>query len=280
MQRHNDENAEVITAVGKGLILPPRLLALSAFFTVLRGKVDFRFGSQRFAARKGDIFYLPPDTVFSADAGEDDAAVRYTTFDLLAMRADAEEFDNELISIFRLRHRHTAVQYTEDSAIYPLLSSTILRIFEEYSERELCYRLAVKAAIYESVAYILRDYAEGEYSFARTAYKNILRLRPVVAYIDLHYREKIYLSHLAALTTVSDDHFERLFRDTFGKTPLEYVTFLRFQKGLAALLSPVDSVSAVAEKTGFSGGTYFTHVFNEAMGLSPKEYRRIMGVTK
>ncbi len=272
------ETAEVYTASGKGLILPPRLHGLSVFLSVVRGEVDFRFGAQRFTARAGDIFYLPPDTVFSADAKDTDATLRYTPFDLLSLRADAEEFDNELIAIFRLRHRHLAVRYTPESPVYPLLSSTILRIFEEYSERELCYRLAVKAAIYESVAYILRDYAESEYSFARTAYKNILRLRPVIAYIDVHYKEKIYLADLSALTTVSADHFERLFRETFAKTPLEYVTFLRLQKGLAALLSPADSVSAVAEKCGFSGGTYFTQVFTDAMGLSPKEYRREMGV--
>ena len=69
-------------------------------------------------------------------------------------------------------------------------------------------------------------------------------------------------------------HFEKLFRTAMGRTPLEYVGFVRLCRAMELLIHTDDSVTRIARAAGFSGSTFFTRRFTEVVGLSPQEYRR------
>ncbi|UVI27410.1 helix-turn-helix transcriptional regulator [Paenibacillus spongiae] len=71
----------------------------------------------------------------------------------------------------------------------------------------------------------------------------------------------------------SAPHFHRLFKEQTGSTPLEYFTMLRMEKGAQLLLSTKLPVQDVAYACGYEDSKYFSRLFRQYEGFSPKQYR-------
>ncbi len=263
----------VSSEAGLGFRLLPMLYGGAQLIHVLRGKVNFRFGVHSLSGMSDDIFYLPPGTVMSAE-GVGYAVIRRAVFDVTGLLKETDGFDSELLSIHAMRHKHSAASYPREHPLHGYLAQAMQKLYDEWQSKDVCYRLAMKATLLEMMASILRAFAAEQYLEDRTAYKNMQRLRPVLQYVDAHYAEKIYIRDLSALTDVSEDHFEKLFRTAMGRTPLEYVGYVRLCRSLELLIHTRDSVTKVARAAGFSGSTFFTRRFCEVVGLSPQAYRK------
>jgi YesN/AraC family two-component response regulator len=101
-----------------------------------------------------------------------------------------------------------------------------------------------------------------------------MRLRPVVDYIDEHFGEKIYIETLADMITVSPDYFTKMFKDSIGKTPVDYINGIRINKALELLSVSDVPVNEIAEMIGFSNPNYFHKIFKQYMDTSPLAYRK------
>ena len=257
---------------GEGDLLLPTFTRGAEWITVIAGSVEFSFGTERVTAVAGDILYLPPMTVLSAYS-VGGASIRRAVFDMSLVSEHLAEFDRELLSIFLIRKTHHYTRFYAGSRVTEQLSEAFDRLYNEWAMKEICFRLTVVAALSEMMAVTLRAFVDEEYLDDRTAYKNVLRLRPVMEYIEENKRKRIYIHELSVLTALSEDHFEKLFRATVGRTPFEYIQYVRMNEALCRLVATEDSVAKVASASGFSGGTYFARLFTEAMGVSPRDYR-------
>lgn len=257
---------------GEGDLLLPTFTRGAEWITVIAGSVEFSFGTERVTAVAGDILYLPPMTVLSAYS-VGGASIRRAVFDMSLVSEHLAEFDRELLTIFLIRKTHHYTRFYAGSRVTEQLSEAFDRLYNEWAMKEICFRLTVVAALSEMMAVTLRAFVDEEYLDDRTAYKNVLRLRPVMEYIEENKRKRIYIHELSVLTALSEDHFEKLFRATVGRTPFEYIQYVRMNEALCRLVATEDSVAKVASASGFSGGTYFARLFTEAMGVSPRDYR-------
>ena len=71
------------------------------------------------------------------------------------------------------------------------------------------------------------------------------------------------------------DYLRRCFKEELGKTPLEYLTWLRIRRGkLLMLQDTYVGVEDVAEQCGFRDSFYFSTCFKKHVGLSPLQYRK------
>jgi len=66
----------------------------------------------------------------------------------------------------------------------------------------------------------------------------------------------------------------RTMRRAVGKSPLEYLTALRLERGLDLLASTDCSVRSITEMIGFRQSCYFCRLVRRSTGMSPLEYRR------
>ena len=66
---------------------------------------------------------------------------------------------------------------------------------------------------------------------------------------------------------------ERLFRKYTGVSPAAYLSGLRLEHAAELLKSPECSITETAFRCGFSNLAYFSRVFRQKYGLSPREYR-------
>ena len=121
---------------------------------------------------------------------------------------------------------------------------------------------------------LLRYYCGTKDDSDRMIYHNVLRLRPVISYIDEHFREKIYIEELSAMINVSPDYFTKMFKESIGKTPIDYINGIRVNRALALLSETDESVNDISDGLGFSNPNYFHKIFKQYMDTSPLAYRK------
>jgi transcriptional regulator GlxA family with amidase domain len=90
---------------------------------------------------------------------------------------------------------------------------------------------------------------------------------------DRHYAEPLDLEALARAADVSKYHFGRLFADTYGETPMRYLTRRRIERAQDLLRSANLTVTEVCMLVGFSSLGSFSSRFHELVGESPRQYR-------
>lgn len=98
--------------------------------------------------------------------------------------------------------------------------------------------------------------------------------RRVAEYIDAAFESDIALADLAALCGLSEDHFARAFRKSFGIPPYRYQLRLRLERAKALLADPELPVGAVAALVGFPRAQGLTRLFLRELGITPLRFRR------
>jgi AraC-like DNA-binding protein len=92
--------------------------------------------------------------------------------------------------------------------------------------------------------------------------------------IDRDYARPLDIPALARVAAVSEAHFIRTFRATFGETPHRYLQRRRVERAMALLRSTDRSVTDVCFAVGFSSLGTFSRTFRDIVGRSPSAFRR------
>jgi AraC-like DNA-binding protein len=98
--------------------------------------------------------------------------------------------------------------------------------------------------------------------------------RRLTTYIDAHLTETIRIEELAELVNLSESHFSRAFRCSFGASAHEYVTRRRIEVGQSLMLTTREPLCAIALRCGLSDQSHFTRVFRRIVGETPYVWRR------
>lgn len=100
---------------------------------------------------------------------------------------------------------------------------------------------------------------------------------PVAVAIDFATRnldQPLPVTVLAARAGVTPRELVRLFRESVGTGPLQFIVDLRVRTARELLADPRRSITEVAFETGFFDGPHFTRTFTRLVGLSPRAFRR------
>jgi AraC-like DNA-binding protein len=106
----------------------------------------------------------------------------------------------------------------------------------------------------------------GEHGLTLTARSRVMR------FIEQHLAERITLAELASAACMSRFHFARMFRLSFGQSPMEYVLTAKIDLAKQLLLAGSHSIAYVAAMLGFADQSHFTRSFRRVAGCSPRQY--------
>ena len=109
---------------------------------------------------------------------------------------------------------------------------------------------------------------------SRAAEKSNLAMLRAKDAMDRAYGEPLDVPTLARIAYVSEAHFIRTFRATFGETPNRYLQRRRVERAMFLLRSTDRSVTDVCMDVGFSSLGTFSRVFRDIVGEPPSVYRR------
>lgn len=99
------------------------------------------------------------------------------------------------------------------------------------------------------------------------------QLRQVLAYIDANLEADIKLADLAQLLDLSPFHFSRLFKQSLGVSPYQYLIRQRVERAKLLLRQTGDRITDIAFQCGFSSHSHLTKQFRQVTGVTPRVYR-------
>ena len=158
----------------------------------------------------------------------------------------------------------------------PVIESMARMAFDELQRND-----AMASNLYaDSVANILAVQLLREYSSEKMPpekrYVNGLtnrKLALVLELIESDLSADLPLKVLANTADLSEYHFLRMFKQSTGYTPHQYVLNQRIERAKMLLKKTDMTVTEIAYLLGFSTPAHFTHYFRRKTGLTPTEMR-------
>ncbi|MCH5188696.1 MAG: AraC family transcriptional regulator [Oscillospiraceae bacterium] len=99
-------------------------------------------------------------------------------------------------------------------------------------------------------------------------------VRRAKAHIHSHYMEPLSIGEIAAGAGIDRSYLSRLFKDSEGISPQEYLIRYRLHLAKTLLLETDYNVSSVARLVGYSDALDFSKRFKSRFGLSPLKWRK------
>ena len=105
---------------------------------------------------------------------------------------------------------------------------------------------------------------------AEESNRRLLRARDAM---DRDFAEPLDIQALARIAHVSEAHFIRTFRATFGEPPHRYLQRRRVERAMFLLRESDRPVSEICLDVGFTSLGTFGRTFRRIVGESPTDYR-------
>ena len=101
------------------------------------------------------------------------------------------------------------------------------------------------------------------------------KLRRVAEFIDNNLGEELTIEAIAEVAGLSQFHFARVFRQTTGSTPQQYVKQKRIENAKHLLTVSDLPLVEVSMRTGFKNQSHFTTLFRKLTNFTPRIWREL-----
>lgn len=146
-------------------------------------------------------------------------------------------------------------------------TNNIMRIaMDDNSQKDIMADFALKELLIRLMQTQARSMVE------KNIVKNKSRIGFAVDYIRKNLHQKLSIESIAKLAYVSKSNFFKMFKDELGTSPNDFILQERINKA-KELLASQNSIKETAYQTGFSDTNYFTRVFKQLVGVTPKNYQ-------
>lgn len=99
------------------------------------------------------------------------------------------------------------------------------------------------------------------------------KLRKVIEYINENLEHDLSLNAIATTIEMSSYHFARMFKQSMGLAPHQYVIKLRLKQAQVLLTTTELTILEISFRVGFKSQSHFTRLFRKLTGITPRAYR-------
>ena len=167
--------------------------------------------------------------------------------------------------------------------IIPQFAVTDLRLSQiaqwlliELREKQMGSSLYVESLTTMLMVHLLRNYCAvkqniPDYKGGLAQYK----LKKAIAFINENLDRDLRLVEIANLVAMSPYHFARMFKQSTGFTPHQYLVRQRLTKAKELLRYSDMAIADVGYTVGYKNPSHFAKVFRQHLKVTPKAYRDI-----
>jgi AraC-like DNA-binding protein len=242
---------------------------------ILKGTAMHVIDEQEFPVKAGDVFVIAPNHEHQyqemhglalANILFDHNALMMEQWDIRALPGFHALFSLE--PAFRTRHNFRSRLQLSDPQLNHI-NEIIHDLTRETEQRNPGYRVMAKGLFMQLAVTLSRAYS------AQPTEESIdlLRIGDAIAHIETNYADKITLDELARKSHLSQRHFNRVFQECIGRSPIDHLMHVRCQKAAELLKGTDRAITDIAFDCGFSDSNYFTRCFRKTMDQTPKQYR-------
>jgi AraC family transcriptional regulator len=102
----------------------------------------------------------------------------------------------------------------------------------------------------------------------------VWQVRKVREYVDAHIAGRMLVLDLSAVVNLSEAHFARSFKRTFGLSPHAFVLRRRLELAARLMLESTESLTDIALRCGFTDQAHLCKHFKRSMEETPAAWRR------
>lgn len=103
--------------------------------------------------------------------------------------------------------------------------------------------------------------------------QNTYVIKNAINYINKNYKKNITLDEVANHVHLNPAYFSTLFKKELKISFKNYLNKIRIEESKISLKKPDKSILEIALEVGYEDQSYFTKVFKNITGITPKEYR-------
>ena len=100
------------------------------------------------------------------------------------------------------------------------------------------------------------------------------QLQIMLQYIHNNYTRQVTLADIAAAVALSKSSVLHLFQQQLHTSPIRYLIDYRLKRAAKLLITTENSISSIAQDTGFDSAGYFCRKFRDLFGQTPGAYRK------
>lgn len=219
---------------------------------VVGGEASYVLDGRTVIVRKGDLLYIPPGTCREAQL------TQLQRFEVYAMNFHLQDMDGGLID-------RLPFQMVAPIGIHPELIAQLKSLSTSWLLQETGFRLIVRAYMELIIGKLM----------GLAVHKNPVsvadvRIRQIIEYITEHYNQPIPLDELAKLVHLSPSYLSVLFHRSMGVKLSHYINIIRVNHAESLLKNNMCNVTEASENCGFCDVYYFSRMFTQIKGYSPK----------
>lgn len=250
---------------------------------------NLRCNGKHYLLRQGDLAIIKPDTPHSFWVdGNQPADVLWVHFDL-EPRADADwvvrfynttELYAQLFNQAMPHQRHIRPQAIIEGKPLPEVvrlsradeAEQLLRLlYRAFVKKDPLFPMTARALMLKLFVMIFEEDQD-----LKKENRDEWVTRMLYHYINMHYFQKVTMRDLAASVHMSEDYCGRIFRESTGETPMDYLNRIRIERAKQLLLEEDLTVAQVGEMVGFRRSNHFSTVCRKVTGKTPMALRRYM----
>lgn len=212
---------------------------------------------------RGDFFIVPPKTFYR---GWWDSPIDFIILGLepmLVKRIAYESIDPDLVEIMPTFPKSDPFILQIGLALKTVLETNKLgsSLYAETMANALSVHLL---QYYSTSKFTLQEYTDG-----LPKYKS----RQVIEYINEHLEQNLSIAELAQLVQMSPHYFGRLFKQSMGITPYQYILQCRIEQSKILLRDKKLSLAEIARAVGFAHQSHLNYHFKRLVRVTPKQFR-------
>lgn len=155
----------------------------------------------------------------------------------------------------------------------PLIYQIVLALKTELETNPSSSRFYAESASTFLAAHLVKHYATKQWVFQKyTGGLSSDKLRQAIDYIQAHLAENLSLEAIATEVGMSRFYFCRLFKQSIGITPYQYLIKCRIDRAKVLLRQRKLGITDIAVEVGFSNQSHFTKHFKRIVGKTPKKF--------
>lgn len=152
-----------------------------------------------------------------------------------------------------------------------IIEKLIFDIINEMERKLPYYEISAKGLFIQLWTELLREY---HWMQNKHLVSNFKQLELVKAYISRNTDREVTLDELAEIANLNKFYLGRLFKKTYGVTPIQFHLAMRLEKAKQLLQFTTFPITIISEKLGFSSIHAFSRAFRKFEGVSPSYYRK------
>jgi len=236
---------------------------------VIKGRCTIRTEEQKYILKKGDFILLDANVPHALIVDEEETC-RMLNIEFRFIKSVTGYLTfGELVSQVKsvrtmLEMKKSHIQLIDTGEVY----NDLHKIINELNQNK--ENLMIQILLMQLMIDVSRQLVH--FTDQSISSKNIY-VKKAIEYLYHHYDCDIKVSQIAESINIHEGYLYRIFKQSTGKTIMNYLMEIRLDKAKLMLENTDVSITDIAEYIGINSRQYFTYIFKRYYKLTPSNYR-------